>query len=127
MYELFDQGFYNEEESYLITKYIPKTSLDVEKLETYDYIVKPILSREGRGIDLAFELKDMPDENHIYQERVHTLNVDYTVHDNIGEFKDVLYPIFGAYVTGTEFAGIYTRLGKFVTQNLCVYTPAFIE
>ncbi|ERI91802.1 glutathionylspermidine synthase [Clostridiales bacterium oral taxon 876 str. F0540] len=127
MYELLDQGFYTEEESYFITKYIPKTSLDVEKLETYDYIVKPILSREGRGIDLAFELKEMPDENHIYQERVHTLNVDYTVHDNIDKFQDVLYPIFGAYVTGTEFAGIYTRLGKFVTQNLCVYTPAFIE
>ncbi|MFL0266632.1 glutathionylspermidine synthase family protein [Candidatus Clostridium radicumherbarum] len=127
MYELLVQGFYSEEEIRLIKKYIPKTSLEAEKLGTYDYIVKPLLSREGNGVALACELKEVPDENHIYQERVHTLNVDYTVYDNISKTQDLLYPIFGAYVTGTEFAGIYTRLGKFVTENICIYTPVFIE
>jgi glutathionylspermidine synthase len=127
MYELLEQGFYSEEEKGLIKKYIPNTSLEVEKLGTYDYIVKPILSREGKGVTLACELKEVPDENHIYQERVHTLNVDYTVYDNISKTQDLLYPIFGAYVTGTEFAGIYTRLGKFITENICIYTPVFIK
>lgn len=127
IYELLKQGFYDEEESQLVIKYIPKTSFDVEELKTYDYIVKPILSREGAGVALACELKEIPDGNHIFQERVNTLNVDYWVHDNVHRIRDVLYPIFGTYITGTEFAGIYTRLGKFVTENLCVYAPTFIE
>lgn len=127
MYELLEQGFYSEKEKILIRKYIPKTSFEAEKLETYDYIIKPILSREGKGVALACELNKVPDENNIYQERVHTLNVDYTVYDNISKTQDLLYPIFGAYVTGTEFAGIYTRLGKFITENICIYAPVFIE
>jgi glutathionylspermidine synthase len=99
----------------------------VEELQTYDYIVKPILSREGDGIALACELQEQPDENHVYQERVHTLSLDYTVYDNLNKNEEALYPIIGAYVTGTSFAGIYTRLGKFVTNNMCVYTPVFVK
>lgn len=127
MYELLKQGFYEEEEKEAIIKYIPKTSFDVEELETYDYMVKPILSREGDGIALACELQEQPDENYIYQERVQTLNLDYRVHYNIGESIEALYPIIGCYVTGTSFAGVYTRLGEFVTRNACVYTPTFVS
>jgi glutathionylspermidine synthase len=127
MYELLKQGFYEEDERKVIIKYIPKTSFNVEELGTYDYIVKPILSREGDGIALACELQKKPDENNVYQERVHTLSVEYCVHDNLEDTHQMFYPIFGAYVTGTRFAGIYTRLGKFITGNLCVYTPTFIK
>lgn len=127
IYELLKQGYYNESEAELIIKYIPKTTFEVEELETCDYIVKPILSREGHGVSLACQLEEQPDENNIYQERVQTLSLDYWVQDNLRNTKDSLYPIIGTYVTGTEFAGIYTRLGKFVTDNICVYVPMFIS
>lgn len=127
MHELLKQGYYSKEEAYIIEKYVPKTAFEAGKLQTLDYIVKPILSREGKGVAFACELKEIPDESHIYQERVQTMNLDYWVHSNLGETRDTLYPVFGTYVTGTEFAGMYTRLGKFITENICVYAPVFIE
>jgi glutathionylspermidine synthase len=127
IYELLKQGYYSEEESALIKKYIPRTAFEVQELQTYDYIVKPLLSREGHGVALACELQEQPDDNNIYQERVQTLSLDYIVHSNIKSSIDNLYPIIGTYVTGTEFAGIYTRLGKFVTDNICIYAPVFIN
>lgn len=126
MYELLKQGFYSEEEKAILLKYIPKTSFQVEELNSYDYLVKPILSREGKGIALACELQEIPDEDYIYQQRVDTINLNYEVYSNISGNSEVLYPILGTYVAGTKFAGIYTRLGRFITENLCIYAPVRI-
>jgi glutathionylspermidine synthase len=127
MYELLKQGFYEAAEKEAIIKYIPKTSFDVKELETFDYIVKPILSREGDGVVLACELKEQPDENHVYQERVNTLGLDYGVYDSFGRTEEVLYPILGVYIAGTSYGGMYARLGEFVTSNSCIYTPVFVK
>jgi glutathionylspermidine synthase len=127
IFELLKQGYYSDEEAEIIKMYIPKTTFDVEDLQSYDYIVKPLLSREGGGVTLACDLKEMPDEENIYQERVQTLSLDYWTHSNIKSTRETLYPIIGTYITGTEFAGIYTRLGKFITDSACVYAPVFIE
>lgn len=127
IYELLKQDFYNLEDKNSILKYIPKTSFEVHDINSFDYMVKPVLSREGEGITFACDLKEMPEDNCIFQERIHTLNVDYYVHTDTDKTRDILYPILGTYITGTEFAGIYTRLGKFVTENLCIYAPTFVK
>ena len=37
------------------------------------------------------------------------------------------YPVFGTYVCGSEFSGIYTRLGSEITDMCCMYMPTYIE
>ena len=127
IYELLKQDFYNSDDKDAILKYIPKTSFEVEDINSLDYIVKPVLSREGQGVTLACDLKEMPEGNCIFQERIHTMNLDYYMHTDTDKKRDILYPILGTYITGTEFAGIYTRLGKFVTGFFCIYAPTFIK
>lgn len=127
MYEFLKQGLYDEEEKKIILKYIPKTSLEVAELNTFDYIAKPVLSREGIGVKFASELEKLPEENYIFQERVNTLSLEQNVYSNLGKTSETLYPIIGTYLTGKEFAGIYTRLGKIITGNKCIYAPTFVE
>lgn len=127
MYEFLKQGLYNDEEKKAILKYIPRTSVEVGELNTFDYIIKPVLSREGIGVKFACELKELPEENYIFQERVEILNLEQNVYSNMGKKRDSVYPIIGTYITGKEFAGIYTRLGKLVTGNTCMYAPTFIK
>lgn len=37
------------------------------------------------------------------------------------------YIPFGAYVTGEDFCGLYTRLGELVTTSNCVYAATFLQ
>ena len=117
IYELLKFDFFNEEEAAIIEKHIPFTTLDVNQMKTNDFIVKPILSREGKGIILSRDILDIEEfkEGHIFQ--------DYIFSQTLSN----KYPVFGTYVCGTEFSGVYTRLGSEITDMSCMYTPTYIE
>ena len=117
IYELLKFNFFNEEETALIEKHIPYTTLEVNKMKTNDFIVKPILSREGKGIVLSRDILDIEEfkEGYIFQ--------DYIFSQTINN----MYPVFGTYVCGTEYSGLYTRLGSEITDMSCMYTPTYIE
>lgn len=117
IYELIKFNFFNEEEVKLIKKHIPYTTLEVDEMKTNDFIIKPILSREGKGIVLARDILDIEEykQGYIYQEYIFSTTLNNK------------YPVFGTYVCGSEFSGIYTRLGSEITDMCCMYMPTYIE
>lgn len=117
IYELLKFNFFNEEEVELIENHIPFTTIEVDKMKTNDFIVKPILSREGKGIMLSRDILDIEDfkEGHIFQEYIFSITLNNK------------YPVFGTYVCGNEFSGMYTRLGSEITDMSCMYIPTYVE
>ncbi|MDP4143411.1 MAG: glutathionylspermidine synthase family protein [Bacillota bacterium] len=117
IYELLNFDFFNEEEKNIIKEHIPFTTLELEKMQSNDFIIKPILSREGKGIVLSRDVDDITkySEGYIFQDYIYSTTINNK------------YPVFGTYVCGTEFSGLYTRLGKEITDMACMYTPTFIE
>lgn len=110
IYELINREFYTIEEVYLIKKYIPFTTFDIEKLKNSEFIIKPILGREGQKVIPSYNLKEIPDEDIIFQERI------FQRGNENGEFA-----VIGVYFTGDEFAGVYTRIGGEVTSKDCTF------
>ncbi|WP_143318265.1 glutathionylspermidine synthase family protein [Clostridium sp. HBUAS56017] len=117
IYELLKFNFFNEKEALLIEKHIPYTTLEASEMRTNDFVVKPILSREGKGITLSRNIINIDEfnEGYIFQEYI------------FSETSDNRYPVFGTYLCGTEFAGIYTRVGTEITDVNCMYTPTYVE
>ncbi|WPC41403.1 glutathionylspermidine synthase family protein [Clostridium sp. JS66] len=127
IFELKQQGFFSKDENLIIEKYISQTSFDVEKLNTTDICIKPLLEREGNGVLLGYEVSKEPEYNFIFQKREHITPIDYDVYSTLHKENKLLYPIIGTYITGDKFCGLYTRLGNLVTTNSCIYSPIFIR
>lgn len=127
IFELKNQGFFSQEESELIDKYITPTSFDVENLSTADICIKPLLQREGDGVLLGCDVLEEPEYDFVFQKREDIKPLDYIEHSTTKKNKKLLYPIIGTYVVGEKFCGLYTRLGELVTTNACIYTPTFLE
>lgn len=117
IYELLKFEFFSEEETYIIKNHIPYTTLEFSEMKTNDFLAKPILSREGKGIVLSRDIVDIKEfeEGYIFQEYVFSQTLNNK------------YPVFGTYVCGEEFAGLYTRVGSEITDICCMYSPTFIE
>ncbi len=110
IYALIERDFYTIEETGLIKKYIPFTTFDFNELKSNEFLIKPILGREGKKITLSHDLEKIPDEDIIFQERV------FQKGNEDGEFV-----VIGTYFTGDEFAGVYTRIGGEVTSKDCTF------
>ncbi|GFP74167.1 glutathionylspermidine synthase family protein [Clostridium fungisolvens] len=124
IYELLKYNFYDEKERMLIKKYIPYTTFDPTTLNG-DYIVKPLLGREGDKVRLSYELDQLPDYDCIFQETIKGATHKFTVKSNLSTWKENLYPIIGTYIVGDTFAGAYTRVGSKITNNICMYSPLY--
>lgn len=125
IYELLKQGFYTEEERKIIRKHIPFTTFDLSEMPTPNFAVKPLLMREGEGVEFSWKLKQLPEDDCVFQELVYAQTIKAAVDSNSGSWKENLYPVVGAYITGTEFAGVYTRLGSQITNIICMYAPMY--
>lgn len=115
IYELMNHKFYSEDEKTFIKKYIPYTTYDMEKIESNDFIIKPLLEREGHGVRFSSNIFDIPEDDVIFQERVFM----EPIHDK--------FLIFGAYMIEGKFSGIYCREGKEITTNDCRWIPLCIK
>lgn len=127
VFELKSQGFFSEEESRLIDKYITKTSFNVENLNTVDICLKPLLDREGNGVIFGCDVFEEPDYDFVFQEREDIKPLDYMQHCTTSKNKKLLYPIIGTYIAGDKFCGVYTRLGELITTSSCIYSPIFLK
>ena len=129
IWELYKDGFYNEAENKLILKYIPYTSLNPDDFRNGDYCAKPYFDREGNGVTLSIseEGKDFIEDEMIFQERIPIQTVSLDIHTTMSVTQEVVYPVLGAYVIGTEFGGIYTRAGGAVTDANAIYIPTYIK
>ncbi|MDD7794798.1 glutathionylspermidine synthase family protein [Clostridium sp. 'White wine YQ'] len=112
IFQLIKNKFYTSREEEIIRSYIPHTTFDIEELVSNDFFIKPLLGREGTKVVPSYKLREIPDEDIVFQQSVLT--------KTCGDKK---YVIFGTYVTGSNFAGVYTRLGEEVTTKECSYIP----
>ncbi|MBK1813074.1 glutathionylspermidine synthase family protein [Clostridium sp. YIM B02505] len=124
IYELLKYNFYDKKEMMLIKKYIPYTTFDPTTLNG-DYVVKPLLGREGDKVKLSYELDQIPDYDCIFQETIRGATHKFTIKSNLSTWKENLYPIIGTYIVGETFAGAYTRVGSKITNNICMYSPLY--
>lgn len=115
IFELLNHNFYSDYEKSFINKYIPYTTYDMEKIEGNDFIIKPLLEREGNGVRFSSNISEIPDDDVIFQERVFM----EPIHDK--------FLVFGAYMIEGKFSGIYCREGKEITTNDCRWMPLYIK
>ena len=119
MYEVIGKGILSEDDENFINQYIPYTSLEKDKKLSKDYVIKPYFGREGQDIRMNYEEHDENiNEEIIFQDRVNIRPL------RMDSFK---FPIIGAYITGSELAGIYTRMGDIVTDKNAVYISTYIQ
>jgi len=119
MYEVIGKGILSEDDENFINQYIPYTSLEKDKKLSKDYVIKPYFGREGQDIKMNYEEHDENlNEEIIFQDRVNIRPL------RMDSFK---FPIIGAYITGSELAGIYTRMGDIVTDKNAVYISTYIQ
>ncbi|GKX67831.1 glutathionylspermidine synthase family protein [Inconstantimicrobium mannanitabidum] len=111
IYELIKHGFYSEDEMKNIERYIPFTTFDYDELNTNEFVIKPLLGREGQAVQPSYLLRSIPDEDIIFQERIFQKNTG----------KEGGFMVFGVFITGEEFSGIYTRIGDEVTTKYCKF------
>lgn len=111
IYELIKHGFYTQNQIDDIKKYIPFTTFDYDELKTDEFIIKPLLGREGQSVQPSYLLNEIPDEDIIFQERI------FQKDNNDGGG----FTVFGVYITGEDFAGIYTRIGEEITTKYCKF------
>lgn len=130
IWELMKYNYYTIEEQNLIKAHIPYTTFDFENIIKYtnDFVVKPLLEREGEGIIFSSNLTNVPEGDYVFQELCHTQSIGIEIYDyKKRTWKENLYPVFGVYITNDTFAGIFTRLGSLITNNICMYCPTFIK
>lgn len=115
IYELLKHNFYTDYEKLFIKKYVPYTTYDMEYIDSNDFIIKPLLEREGLGVRFSSSISEIPDDDVIFQEKVFI----EPIHDK--------FLIFGAYMIEGKFSGIYCREGKEITTNDCRWMPLYIK
>lgn len=127
IFELLGKGFYTNEEEIFINKYIPYTCLAPNNNISTDFLVKPYLSREGGGITMSYE--NIPEDisNVIFQERVNIAPVQIERHSATGSKTSIQFPVIGIYITDDKPAGIFTRIGDFITNSSAIFLPTFIK
>ncbi|MGL5084512.1 MAG: glutathionylspermidine synthase family protein, partial [Clostridium sp.] len=127
MYELIGTGFYSNDEENFIKKYIPYTCLVPDNKLSTDFLVKPYLSREGGGITMSYE--EIPEDisDVIFQERVNIAPLVVLRHSTLGSKKHMQFPVIGIYITNDTPAGIFTRIGDFITDSSAIFMPTFIK
>jgi glutathionylspermidine synthase len=134
LWELAEQGFFNEMENRDIHKYIPRTTLSIDNLGTDDFVLKPCLGREGqgilsnyRGIETGASAESMENCDYVYQERVDMQQVRIDIRTTVGKSEEPAFPVIGMYVAGNEPVGIFTRAGGRITDKWAVYLPTMIK
>ena len=126
LYELIGKGVLNDEEEKLINQYIPYTTLEKDNKLSADYLAKPYLSREGHGILDSFAKLD-EEEEYIFQDRVNLRPLRMNVYSSINKKEKLQFPALGVYITGSKPAGIYTRMGEFITDSTAKYISLYLN
>ncbi|MBY7023678.1 MULTISPECIES: glutathionylspermidine synthase family protein [Clostridium] len=127
LHEIVNKGIISKEEEEFIVKYIPYTSLEKDKKLSYDYLIKPYLSREGDGVHLDYEYTYNNNDDVIFQDRVNIKPIKMELHSVSTKENKYQFPILGAYITNDKFSGIYTRMGDIITDKNARYISTYIK
>lgn len=131
IWELGQRGFFTAEEFQLIRQYVPLTSLSPGVMPG-EFVVKPYYQREGQGVKFSPELtrreiQRLAQEQVVFQERVHSSQINLQRSNGYGDQWIAAYPVFGVFTVHDRARGIYTRAGSVVTGKEAVYVPTFVK
>jgi glutathionylspermidine synthase len=128
LWELARQGFFEGKELDVIEKYIPHTELEQHRLPGEAFVAKPLLGREGEGIAIHHApWRFRGQEDYVFQEKVDVQSIALEIHTTTGGGLEARYPVIGAYVTGSSFAGLFVRAGARITDRRTVFLPVFAD
>lgn len=127
IFELLDQGYFEEEEAHIIRKYMPRSSFSPHVFDGMDYCVKPMLGREGQGVKFKYEIDKLSENDCIYQEKLNLTYINADVHNTLGCDKAIKFPVIGAFIADDCFCGVYTRMGDMVTDRWAQYYPVYVK
>jgi glutathionylspermidine synthase len=132
LWELQEEGFFPPAEAAAITRYVTRTTLDGRAFGRRDYVIKPYLEREGRGVRFSGEVsarerRRLLDAAVVYQERLDVASARIPVATGRGWRREARHLIVGVFLTGNEIAGVYTRAGARITGREAVYVPTLVR
>ena len=132
LWELQEEGFFPPAEAAAITRYVTRTTLDGRAFGRRDYVIKPYLEREGRGVRFSSEVsarerRRFLDAAVVYQERLDVASARIPVATGRGWRREARHLIVGVFLTGNEIAGVYTRAGARITGREAVYVPTLVR
>lgn len=127
IHELVGKKFFSYEDEEFIKKYIPYTCLEPDNKLSYDFVVKPYLSREGSGISLSFDDLNRNLDDVVFQNRVNISPLSVDIYSTVKRYTKHQFPVIGVYITNDKPSGVYTRMGDFITNKNAIYVPTYIK
>jgi len=134
IWELYENkdSMWTKEELKWIEKYFLPTYTSKSKLEGVDYVVKPVLGREGGGVrifnkdnELITQDEEMwySEYNKVYQKYIEMPNV--TIGTIEGDYTGKL--LIGSFLLGGRPSGLFLRVGEKITGNLSMFIGVGVE
>lgn len=127
IYELVRKKFFSRDDEEFILKYIPYTCLEPDKILSFDYVIKPYLSREGAGVMLSYDEMSKELDDIVFQDRINIKPLYSNVYSTMEEESKYLFPVIGTYITGDIPSGVFTRMGDFITDKNAMCVATYIE
>lgn len=131
LHELTAHGFFPPEDGGAIRAYVPPTTLDHRRLRSR-WVAKPFLEREGHGVRFSDDLSPrerrfLERTSTVFQRRLDLLSARIPVATARGWRFERRFLVFGVFVAGDEFAGVYTRAGARITGREAVFLPVVLN
>ena len=134
LHELHRRGFFPPAESAAVRCYVPPTALDRHSLGRVDWVAKPFLEREGRGVCFSTDLMpaarrrlERADVDVVFQERVALASARVPIGSAFGWRTEQRFLVFGVFLAAGRVAGAYTRAGARVTGREAVFLPVLLD
>ncbi|EOO70477.1 hypothetical protein IIC_04607 [Bacillus cereus VD021] len=128
IWQLHEQNkWFTEQEHKIIEKYFLPTYFSKNKFEenNIDYVKKATFGREGGGVSIINEGKEIAADKTPYYEQQHKIYQKYiempdcTIDTWDGDYTGKL--LIGSHLIGGEPAGLFLRVGERITGNLSMF------
>ncbi|EJR05452.1 hypothetical protein II7_05379 [Bacillus cereus MSX-A12] len=128
IWQLHEQNqWFTEQEHAIIEKYFLPTYFSKDKFEEndIDYVKKATLGREGGGVSIINQGKEVAADKTPYYDQQHKIYQKYiempdcTIDTWDGDYTGKL--LIGSHLIGGEAAGLFLRVGEKITGNLSMF------
>ncbi|MGQ7230535.1 glutathionylspermidine synthase family protein [Bacillus cereus group sp. Bce029] len=128
IWQLHEQNqWFTEQEHAIIEKYFLPTYFSKDKFEenNIDYVKKATLGREGGGVSIINQGKEVAADKTPYYDQQHKIYQKYiempdcTIDTWDGDYTGKL--LIGSHLIGGEAAGLFLRVGEKITGNLSMF------
>lgn len=131
-----DGAPFNPDERAAIRDHIPPTVPILDLPADFDYrhsVVKQVFGREGEEVYFGDRLT--ADDwrlcrrwrSYIVQERIDVPAIEAVIWRRAGPVRETVWPGVGAFVTGRQFAGCFTRFGGPIINHQAKYVATLVE